>query len=447
MLKEAESSSGPVSVTKNGSSRFATQVYREPTGLKQVYGIRTSIVLLDLAVALVMAPLACAQPAASRAEQMEQIRTDKEARLWPEHTPGLVTRLNNYAERGLLEGVRSGEGANGLQIVLGGMRSGNGTTFGVGYRRIDLWNERIAFRVTARGTPRLAYMFDLQVEFPRLNSDRVDLKFYTKYENSPRMDYYGPGPDSVKSNRSSFRLEDVGGDLEGRIRVWRKLYVGAAGGLYVANTGKGERDGFPSTEEIFDPAQTPGLSQQSRFLRGGGVLEYDWRDNPRGPRSGGHYYSRHLRYWDQQLGLHSFNRLELGVEHYIPYWNKTRVIALQARAVGAWTAEGQTVPFYLQPTLGGNEFLRGFERYRFYDQSAFHTAVEHRWYVFPNMHAALFFEGGKVAPKVSQLNFHQLEYAGGIGFRFTIQDTVLMRIDNAVSREGYRFMWTFSNMW
>ena len=118
-------------------------------------------------------PLACAQQATSRTEQMEQIRTDKQARLWPENTPGLVKTLNNYAERGLLEGARSGKGANGLQFVLGGMRSGNGTSFGVGYRRIDLWNERLAFRATARGTPRLAYMFDLQVESPRLNTDRV----------------------------------------------------------------------------------------------------------------------------------------------------------------------------------------------------------------------------------------------------------------------------------
>jgi outer membrane protein assembly factor BamA len=409
---------------------------------------RTSAIrILHLATVLVMAALASAQQATSRTEQMEQIRADKLARLWPEHTPGLVKRLNNFAERGLLEGARSGKGANGPQIVLGGMRSGNGTTFGLGYRRIDLWNERLAFRATARGTPRLAYMFDLQVESPRLNRDRVDLKLYTKYENSPRMDYYGPGPDSAKSNRSSYRLEDVGSDLEGRIRVWRKFYAGAAGGLYVANTGKGERPDFPSTDEIFRPSQTPGLSQQSRFLRGGGFVEYDWRDNPGGPRSGGHYYARHLRYSDQQLGLHSFNRLEIGAEQYIPYWNRTRVIAFQSRAIGAWARDGQTVPFYLQPTLGGNEFLRGFERYRFYDQSSFQAAVEHRWYVFSNMHAALFFEGGKVAPKVSQLNFHKLEYSGGIGFRFTIQDTVIMRIDNAVSREGYRFMWTFSNMW
>jgi outer membrane protein assembly factor BamA len=403
--------------------------------------------ILCLVGALTTTQFGFAQQATSRAGQMEQIRTDKQARLWPEHTPGLVKRLNDFTERGLLEGARSGKGTNGLQLVLGGMRSGNGTTFGVGYRRSDLWNERLSFRATARGTPKLAYMFDLQVESPRLNSDRFDLKFYTKYENSPQMDYYGPGPDSSKSNRTSFRLEDIAASVEGRVRIWRKLYVGATGGVYAANTTKGQRGGVPSTEEVFDPGRTPGLLEQSRFLLAGGFLEYDWRDNPRGPRNGGHYYARHLRYWDQQLGLHSFHRLETGAEHYIPYWNRTRVIALQAHAIGSWTEAGQTVPFYLEPTLGGNQLLRGFQRYRFYDQSAFHAAVEHRWHVLSNMHAALFFEGGKVAPKVSQLNFHRLEYSGGIGFRFTIQNSVIMRIDNAVSREGYRFMWTFSNMW
>jgi outer membrane protein assembly factor BamA len=396
---------------------------------------------------LTTAQLGFAQQPTSRTEQMEQIRTDKQARYWPEHTPGLVKRLNNYTERGLLEGARSGKGANGPQLVLGGMRSGNGTSVGVGYRRIDLWNEWLAFRATARGTPRLAYMFDLQVESPRLKGDRIDLKFYTKYENSPQMDYYGPGPNSAKSNRSSYRLEDFSVSIEGSIRVWRKLYVGPTGGAYAANIGKGKRSGVPSTDEVFHPAQTPGLLEQSRFLLAGGFLEYDWRDNPRGPRSGGHYYARHLSYWDQRLGRHSFNRLEIGAEHYIPYRNRTRVVALQARAIGAWTRDGQTVPFYLEPTLGGNDLLRGFERYRFYDQSAFHAAVEHRWHLLSNMHAALFFEGGKVEPKVSQLNFHRLEYSGGIGLRFTIQNTVIMRIDNAVSREGYRFMWTFSNMW
>ena len=54
---------------------------------------------------------------------------------------------------------------------------------------------------------------------------------------------------------------------------------------------------------------------------------------------------------------------------------------------------------------------------------------------------------GKVAHKASQLNFHQLEYSGGAGLRFTARNAVIMRVEAAVSREGVRGMWTFSNMW
>ena len=192
---------------------------------------------------------------------------------------------------------------------------------------------------------------------------------------------------------------------------------------------------------------TPGLGDQAKFLRAGATLQWDYRDLASGPRSGGNYYATYSRYWDGDLNSHDFNQLDLAAEQYIPYFNKTRVIALRLAGVMTYAREDQTVPFYLQPTLGGNEFLRGFGRYRFYDQSSILASVEHRWHMFTGGHAALFFEMGKVAEKASQINFHELEYSGGIGFRFTLRDAVIMRIDNAVSREGYRLIWTFSNMW
>jgi hypothetical protein len=382
--------------------------------------------------------------ATTRIEELKQQQIDKQARIWPERTSGFVKQVNKYTERGLLEGAESGKGANGPQFVLGGMRSGQGTTFGVGYRRIDLWGERVGFRATARATFLASYMFDLEIDFPRLNTKRGELKFYAKYENSPQMDFYGTGPDSNRANRTSYRLEDTGFDVEGRYRIWKGLYGGVTGGAYIPNTGQGKRGGFPSTDEKFDPEEVPGLGQQSNFLRAGGFLQYDWRDLPTGPRSGGNYYSKFTRYWDQDLGRHSFNMLDTAVEQYIPYWNKTRVVMFRLGTVMAWTADGQTVPFYLQPILGGNDYLRGFGWYRFYDQSAILATVEHRWHIFSSGHAALFFDMGKVAPKASQLNFHGLEYSGGIGFRFTLRDAVVMRIDNAVSREGYRLIWTFT---
>ena len=66
--------------------------------------------------------------------------------------PALSSLFDKYTETGLAEGARSKKGKNGTQFLLGGMRSGHGTTFGVGYRRVDLWDEKLAFRVTARGT-------------------------------------------------------------------------------------------------------------------------------------------------------------------------------------------------------------------------------------------------------------------------------------------------------
>jgi outer membrane protein assembly factor BamA len=385
--------------------------------------------------------------ATSREEEIRQQRTDKRARLWPERTSGIVQQVNKYTERGLLEGARSGKGTNGPQFLLGGMRSGNGTSFGVGYRRVDLWGERLGFRTTVRGTPAEAYMFDAEVNFPRLNTRRSEVRVYAKYENSPQMDYYGPGQDSNKDDRTSYRLEDAGIDFTGRYRVWKGLWLGATGGFYVPNTGPGKRSGFPSTEETFTPEQTPSLDDQPDFLRAGFTVQYDYRDLPTGPREGGNYYLHFKRYWDQELGRHTFNQWDTAVEQYFPYWNKTRVVAVRLAMIATQVNEGQTVPFYLQPTLGGNEVLRGFARYRFHDQSALWGAVEHRWHLFSGGHAAVFAEVGKVAPKATQLNLARANYAGGIGFRFTLRDAVVMRLDNAVSNEGYRFMWTFSNVW
>ena len=127
---------------------------------------RVRLALMPLAAAAILfssTSLLHAQ-ATSRAEEIRQLRVDKQARIWPERTSGIVKQVNGFAERGLLEGAKSGKGTNGFQFVLGGMRSGNGTSFGIGYRRVDIWRERIGFRATARGMIQQAFMFDLEID-------------------------------------------------------------------------------------------------------------------------------------------------------------------------------------------------------------------------------------------------------------------------------------------
>ena len=383
----------------------------------------------------------------SRAEQLEILRRDKVARLWPERQSEFVKLANKYVERGLYEDP--GKGANGFQpMVLGGMRSGNGFSYGVGYRRSDLWRDRVGFRITARGTMAGAYMFDFLGEFPKLKTQKAFVDYYVKYENSPKMDYYGPGSDSEKANRTSYRLEDLEADVRAGYQLTNHFSAAARAGGYFANTGRGGLEGFPSTDDIFDPSQTPGLFEQADFFRWGGALRYDYRDNLNEPSRGGHYYLRFTQYSDRTLQRHSFKRMIGFAEQYIPYHNDTRVIALRLAGVTAFTdkGSGQTVPFYLQPTLGGNNRLRGFDRYRFYDATSVLAVIEHRWYVFSGLDAAVFLETGKVAPRNGLLNVNDLEWSGGISLRFKLRDNFFMRVDNAVSRESYRIMLTFGDV-
>ena len=112
----------------------------------------------------------------------------------------------------------------------------------------------------------------------------------------------------------------------------------------------------------------------------------------------------------------------------------------------SFAGEGKTVPFYRQPYLGSSHRLRGFQRYRFHDDNLLHFTAEHRWDAFSGLDMALFLDAGKVAPKWGHLNFRNLEYSAGVGFRATIRSGVFMRMDFGVSREGLMFWWAWSDV-
>jgi len=381
----------------------------------------------------------------TRAEVIEQQRRDKIARLWPEYESPIVTALNQLLERGLLSEAGQG-GANGWQFVLGGMRSGQGFSLGGGYRRTDLLHESLDVRTTLRGTPQLAWMLDGEFEFQRLSTSRSRVRLYTRYEYSPQMDYYGPGPESSVENRTSYRLEDFSADLSVDFGVARNLRLGLRAGLYAASNGAGKRDGVPSTDEVFDPLVVPGLGIDSKFFRFSGSAEYQWLDFPGAPKAGGDYFVEAIRYSDVDDQVFSFWRINADAVHYVPYFNKTRVIALYVGARISITDTGERVPFYLQPKLGGNDNLRGFARYRFYDDNMILATIEHRWHSFAGLDVALFVDTGQVAPKIRDLTPDDWLLNAGLGFRFKVQESVIMRIDSAYGSEGFRFMWTFSDI-
>ena len=389
-----------------------------------------------------------AQPT-SRIEEIQQARREKASQTQPEELSKAEERLNYIVDSHIIE--RLATGFHGLTLRMGGLPTGQGFALGPQYLRQDLADGNLTFRTSAAGTSGGGLVIDLQATAPKLFDDRVFIDFYAAQRNLPRIDYFGQGPDSAEGDRTNFRLEELSSDVTVGYRPFRHglrrpLTLGVTGGFLEVNTGPGNRIGVAQTADVFTPQNTPGLDDQTDYLRGSLFAQFDYRDNPLGARKGGNYLARFTYYDDRELELHDFQLLHLEAQQFIPFFNNRRVVALRARTMMTFTNGAQTVPFYLQPVVGGSEDLRGFRSYRFYDNHSIVANAEYRWEAFTGLDAAIFFDAAKAVPKRSQLNFHDLEATAGFGFRFNVQNATFLRIDIGFSHERTMIWLKFGNI-
>jgi len=378
----------------------------------------------------------------TRAEAIEAAREEKKAEAEPEKVSKTEARLNKIKDKRILE--RFTQGLDGFTIVLGGLATGQGFALGPQISRADLADGQLALRTSARFASTGAYLIDFALGAPALAKGRAFADFLATHENYPQIEYFGPGPDSSVDDDTDFRREMTRIDGLVGVRPVSRMRLGVGLGTVLANTGAGPDDDR-SPETFFAPGLVPGVDRQTNFFTSTLLADYDWRDNPGGPRRGGLYSARYVYFNDNELDLHNFRRLSLEAQQYIPFYNRRRVIALRAATTMSFENGTSTVPFYLQPILGGSDDLRGFRQYRFYDNNSVILNAEYRWESFTGLDLALFVDAGKVAPKASQINFHDLEASVGFGMRFNIRNSTFIRLDFAVSHEGFRYWFKFGN--
>lgn len=383
-------------------------------------------------------------PPTTRAEQIQAERKKKAAQLTPEVAPKPERVLVQIRERRLLEKISYGVG--GLRPRIGALVTGSGFALGPEFFRDDLRDGNILVRATTQFSTRQFQLYDLELGFPKLMNNNAYFDLHATHRNFPQMQYYGPGPDSQKTGRSNYRLEDTLFGFGVGVTPGRHARLGAFGNFLEVNVGPGTDPRFVSTERTFRPTTTPGIDVQTDFLQGGVLAQYDYRDIPGGPRSGGNYVAKFTYNKDSDIQRHTFRKLDLELQQYIPFFNQRRVFALRAKTELTYKNRNQTVPFYMQPTLGGSNDLRGFRPYRFYGDNLLLLNAEYRYEVFAGMDMAIFGDAGKVFQSKRQLNFHDLEGAYGVGMRFNARNSVFMRIDAGFSHEGFQVWLKFNNV-
>ena len=376
----------------------------------------------------------------SRAELIEADRKAKAQQL-----KGVEeTRWTALAHSGLLLKIFDSVtvGKDGFRLRIGGLPPGTGFAAGPEYRH-TFGNEAAIFRASARGTIGRSYLTDAELSLPKLAGEHLFLDFYAQRSDYPRLRYYGPGPSSALADAANYRLENTAFESSAGVKPLARLKIGVSGGYQVYNVGPGQSHDVVSADRLF--SEVPGMARQTSFVRAGPFIQLDYRDNTGSPNKGGNYLLRYFTHSDRDLRQFSFTRIEGELQQYIPFFNERRIIALRAKSILSEPHNGQFVPFYLQPSLGGAYDLRGFPAFRYYDNNALVLNGEYRFDLFTGVRMAIFADAGKVSARWQQLNFSGLKKDYGFGFRSNLRNTAAIRLDVAFSREGAQAWLAFDN--
>lgn len=396
-----------------------------------------------VAIAGVLAGEAVAQ-SDSRLAELATEQQQKAAQVRPDE-PGKVERgMLWFENHSVLE--RFAAGVGGFHPKIGGMGAGTGFGLGTEYRLTDLLQGQLNFRASAQTSFQGDRRFDMDLAAPRIASGRYFAEVYAVHHDYPRMDYYGPGPGSEKTGRTDFRLEDTAFDAAIGVRPLNHLTIGGSAGYLLNNVGHGTDSRYASAEQVYSPAQARGIDVQANFLRSGAFAQYDWRDNPDGPRRGGNYFVQFGDYRDRTLGVSDFRRLDLEAQQYVPLLNDRRVFAFRAKSTLTYADSNRFIPFYMQPSLGGGDDLRGYRAYRFRGDNLVAMNAEYRWEVFSGLDMAVFGDAGQVFMKKSDLSWSDMESDLGFGLRFNARDRTFLRCDIAFSHEGFQVWVKFTDV-
>jgi len=339
-----------------------------------------------------------------------------------------------------------GEGSDGLYADFGNVITGGGISVGPGYRHHVLDGGAVV-DVSAVVSWNLYRAAQGRFELPHIAHDRLAVGGQVMYQDLLHVNYFGLGNGSLKSDRSGYRFNntDVLGYATVRMAPWLSV-SGRVGWIRHPDlsTMSGRSVSYPNTIDLFTETSAPGLGTQPSFLHGDVSVAADWRDHAGHPTSGGLYRAAAASYSDRDAGTYSFRRYEVEASQFVPLFTRRWILALHGWEVFSDTTSGHLVPFYLMPSLGGQNTLRGYYDYRFHDTNLQAFNAESRWALFSHMDAAVFVDAGKVVSRPGDLDFKDLKRSYGVGLRVHNATSTLARLDVGRSPEGWRLFFKIS---
>jgi hypothetical protein len=294
-----------------------------------------------------------------------------------------------------------------------------------------------------------------------------------------RQDFYGLGPSSSLTGHAVYRQQETWAGVNGYVPLpflsSRAGIVGVLSGLkYLRPVTKGVTgEAFPSVNLFYGEAGAPASTVQPDFLELTAGLSIRTPDQKPIAWEKHEAQVMYAHYFEQGANQFSFDRLEawgkvsLDIlrkaktngrwsqrDYNRPWWKDAMcmqdstggcsvgTVTLGGRVTTSYSGSGSSVPFYLQPTLGGTDFegvdtLRGLVDYRLRAPNRLLMQVDFdkpiaqiglKKHPLGQYGLYTFFDVGNVAAKPGQLIDNGLRTDIGVGFSIAVQNKIVFRV-------------------
>jgi hypothetical protein len=361
----------------------------------------------------------------TRAEAIAEAQAAKAGRLEP-YVPSKAERIASDVKRRLFENP------NGFYPWFDSVYSGGGFTLGAGYRRF--YGDRTFWDARGLYSAKDYKLAELATNALSLNGGKVDLRAVGGWRDATQVAFYGVGGDTAADAKSNFRLQQAYAGGAARYKGPRatRLELGFQYEHFSLDSGTGSS---PTIENIYTADTAPGLGASPDYLHmtlTGGI---DSRPSPGYARRGGLYALTYDQFYDTDSTF-TFDRVQGEVVQHVPVLRENWVLSFHG-VTQITPSDDDTVPYFLLPALGSGSTLRAYPSWRFRDRHSLLLSGEWRW--IPSrmfMDVALFYDAGKVASRVEDLNFSGLKHDVGVGVRFHGPIATPLRVEVARGSEG-----------
>lgn len=239
------------------------------------------------------------------------------------------------------------------------------------------------------------------------------------YINFP-FDFYGIGPDTYKANKDHLGQKRFKLNLEADKRFGKYVYVGLQAGGFDYKF-KNEVPGGSFDVNPFVEDRTGGGG-----LLAGPALIFDTRNNNT-------YTTKGIiitAYYNLMQGIGANNGYHGGLLNV----EAAQFNALSKRLMLGFDVQSQNLtggqsPFYLLPTLGSDEMMRGFYNGRYRDRNLIAGQAELRYRLSDRIGIAGFTGAGTVFNSTFSTSALKPNYGGGLRYFFDVEKGLTIRAD------------------